>query len=76
MFIESSRKALKEFESRDISDKDIIALLIDGKTLEKEEILICFVVTTKGDKIVLGFAQSNTENNRSIVLHETLFIFN
>ena len=66
MFIESSSKALKKFESRDISDKDIIALLIDGKSLAKEEILICLGVTIKGDKIVLGFAQSNTENSRSI----------
>ena len=66
MFIESSSKALKEFENRDISNKDIIGLLIDGKVLAKEEILICLGITMKGDKIVLGFAQSNTENNRSI----------
>lgn len=66
MFIEASIKALKEFESRDISNKDIIVLLIDGKSLAKEEILICLGITIKGEKIVLGFAQSHTENSRSI----------
>lgn len=66
MFIESSSKALEAFEKRDISGKDIIVLLIDGKSLGDEEILICLGITIKGEKIVLGFAQSNTENNRAI----------
>lgn len=66
MFIESSSKTLKEFEKRDISGKDIIALLIDGKSLGSEEILICLGITIKGEKIVLGFAQSTTENSRAI----------
>ena len=66
MFIESSGKALEEFEKRDISGKDIIVLQIDGKSLRGEEILICLGITIKGEKVVLGFAQSNTENNRAI----------
>jgi transposase-like protein len=66
MFIESSSKALEEFEKRDISRKDIIVLQIDGKSLRGEEIIICLGITIKGEKIVLGFAQSNTENNRAI----------
>jgi putative transposase len=66
MFIESSSKALEEFEKRDISGKDIVVLFIDGKSLAKEEILICLGITIKGDKVVLGFAQSNTENSRAI----------
>lgn len=65
-FIEASEQALKEFESRDISNKDIIALEIDGKTLAKQEILIVLGVTISGEKITLGFAQSCTENNRAI----------
>jgi len=66
MFIESTSKALEEFENRDISDKDIIALIIDGKSLSKQEVIICLGVTIKGDKIVLGFVQSTTENHRAI----------
>jgi len=66
MFIESTSKALEKFESRNFRDKDIIALLIDGKSLSNEEILICLGITIKGEKIVLGFAQSSTENSRAI----------
>lgn len=65
-FIEASEQALKEFESRDISGKDIIAIEIDGKALAKQEILIVLGITMKGEKITLGFAQSHTENNRAI----------
>lgn len=65
-FIEASEQALKEFESRDISNKDIIAIEIDGKTLAKQEILIVLEITMKGEKMTLGFAQSHTENNRAI----------
>jgi len=66
MFIESSSKALSEFEKRDISGKDIVVLLIDGKSIRKEEIIICLGITIEGEKVVLGFVQSNTENNRAI----------
>jgi putative transposase len=66
MFIESTSKALEKFESRNFGDKDIIAILIDGKSLSNEEVLICLGITMKGEKIVLGFAQSSTENSRAI----------
>jgi len=66
MFIEATAKTLKEFENRDISQHDIIALIIDGKSLFKEGVIICMGVTIKGEKIVLGFIQSTTENHRSI----------
>ena len=66
MFIEASSKALEEFENRDISQHDIIALIIDGKSLFKQGIIVCMGVTIKGEKIVLGFIQSTTENSRAI----------
>ncbi|HCN36249.1 MAG TPA: hypothetical protein DIS94_00865 [Bacteroidetes bacterium] len=65
-FIEASAQALKEFQERDLSEKDIIALLIDGKSLAKQRIIIALGVTMEGDKIVLGFIQSSSENSRSI----------
>jgi transposase-like protein len=66
MYIEATAKALEEFESRDISQQDIIALIIDGKSLLKHGIIICMGVTIKGEKMVLGFIQSTTENHRAI----------
>jgi transposase-like protein len=65
-FVEASSKALKEFQERDISSKDIIGLLIDGKSLAKQQIIIGLGITIEGEKIVLGFIQSTSENSRSI----------
>jgi len=65
-FIEASAEALKEFQERDISDKDIIAMLIDGKSLAKHQIVIAMGITMKGEKLVMGFIQSTSENSRAI----------
>lgn len=65
-FIEASAQALKEFQERDLREKDIIAVFIDGKSLAKQRIIITLGVTMEGEKIVLGFIQSSTENSRSI----------
>jgi putative transposase len=65
-FIEASGQALKEFQERDISEKDIIALLVDGKSLAKQQIIIALGITLEGEKLVLGFIQSSGENSRSI----------
>ncbi len=65
-FIEASAQALKEFQERDLSEKDIIALLIDGKSLAKQRIIIALGITIEGEKIALGFIQSTSENGRSI----------
>lgn len=66
MFMESTAKTLKDFGNRNISEKDIVVLIIDGKTLAHQEIIICLGVTIKGEKIVLDFVQSTTENSRAI----------
>ncbi len=65
-FIEASAQALKEFQERDLSEKDIIALLIDGKSLAKQRIIIALGITMEGEKLALGFIQSSSENSRSI----------
>lgn len=65
-FVEVSSKALKEFRSRDISNKEIIGLIIDGKSLYKEQIIMCMGITSEGEKIILDFIQSATENSRSV----------
>jgi putative transposase len=65
-FIEVSTEKLEEFTKRDLSHHDFIALFIDGKYLAKEQIIIVLGVTLKGEKIPLGFIQTNTENSRCI----------
>ena len=65
-FIKAAAEKIKEFEERDISQTDIIALLIDGKSLLRERVIICLGVTMTGEKLVLGFIQSTTENSKAI----------
>lgn len=65
-FIEKSKQRLYEFENRDLSSYEFVALFIDGKSLAKEQIIIALGVTLTGEKIPLGFIQSSTENARSI----------
>lgn len=65
-FIEVSTEKLEEFNKRDFSQHDFIALFIDGKYLAKEQIIIVLGVTLKGEKIPLGFIQTNTENSGCI----------
>jgi transposase-like protein len=65
-FIEQSKEAVKEFNERDLSMNNFIALYIDGKYLAKEQMVIALGVTDQGDKLPLGFIQTNTENSRSI----------
>jgi len=65
-FIEQSAKALEEFEKRDLGLYNFVALVIDGKHLSKENIVIALGVTISGEKIPLGFIQTTTENNKAI----------
>ena len=62
-FIDRTEEKLKEFESRSLAHKQIIALFIDGKYLSREQIIICMGVTLQGEKIPLGFIQTTTENS-------------
>ncbi len=65
-FIKASEQCLKEFEERDISDHKLIAVFIDGKYLMRQQMVIALGITEGGEKIVLGFVQTTTENSRAI----------
>ena len=51
---------------RDLSEYDFVALFIDGKSFAEDEMIIALGVTITGEKIVLGFVQAATENERVI----------
>lgn len=65
-FIEESKKSLEEFESRDLGKYDFIGLVIDGKYLQREQVVIALGITIDGIKIPLGFIHTTTEDNLSI----------
>ena len=61
-FIRASAKKLKEFNARRLEKYDIVAIVIDGKTFAKEQMVIAVGITISGKKILLGFVQTATEN--------------
>ena len=65
-FIEESKKILEEFEGRDLGLYDFIALVVDGKYLSKDNMVIALGVTITGVKIPLGFVQTTTENSEAV----------
>jgi transposase-like protein len=64
--MEESRKQLEEFEKRDLGGYNFVAIVLDGKYLSKEQIVISLGITITGVKIPLGFIQTTTENSKAI----------
>ncbi len=64
-FIRASAKKLAELTQRDLSDYDLVALFLDGKTFGEDQMVIGLGVTLEGEKVVLGFVQTATENERT-----------
>jgi putative transposase len=62
-FIRASSKRLEQFRNRDLSCYDIIAIFIDGKFFAENEMVIALGVTLSGEKVVLGFVETSTENH-------------
>lgn len=63
-FVEASAAKLKEFQERDLSSDDYVALFLDGKTFAEETMVVALGVTLTGDKRFLGFVETSTENER------------
>lgn len=69
-FIKASEEKLKELFERRLNGYDIVCILIDGKHFQSDEMIIALGITMEGEKIILGFVQSATEN--SVVCREFL----
>ncbi|MBN2251633.1 MAG: IS256 family transposase [Candidatus Altiarchaeota archaeon] len=65
-FIETSAKELKSFQERDLSEHDVVAVFLDGKTFADDLMVIALGVTMEGDKVFLGFVQTDTENKAAL----------
>ena len=65
-FIEESASLLEKFTTRDISDEKFLSIIIDGKHLQKSQIVVAFGITEDGRKIVLGYAKMTRKNNRAV----------
>jgi transposase-like protein len=65
-FIQGSARKLKELMERDLSKHDFVALFMDGKSFAEDEVIMVLGVTMRGEKVILGFIQAGTENERVV----------
>ncbi len=63
-FIRASARKLRAFLERRLDRYDMVALLLDGKTFAEDEMVMALGVTVTGEKVLLGFVQTATENER------------
>ena len=63
-FVKATAARLREFQERDLSGLDIVAIVIDGKTFSEDTMVIALGITMEGRKVALGFVQTGTENAR------------
>lgn len=63
-YIRASARQLRALGERRLDSYDLVALLLDGKTFAEDEMVIALGVTLHGQKVVLGFVQTATENTR------------
>lgn len=61
-FKRASARKLAELQERDLSSYDLVGLFLDGKTFGDDEMVIALGVTISGEKVMLGFVQTATEN--------------
>ena len=63
-FIQASAAKLREFQERDLSGEDVVAVVLDGKTFAAATMIIALGITLSGEKRFLGFVETDTENER------------
>ena len=63
-FTQASAKQLKGLQERDLSELDIIAVFLDGKTFADMTMVVAVGITLTGEKHVLGVVETGTENEK------------
>jgi transposase-like protein len=63
-FKRASARKLQELLERRLERYDVVALLLDGKTFAEDEMVAAVGVTITGEKVLLGFVQTATENRK------------
>ena len=61
-FTHASAKQLKGLQERDLSELDLLAIFLDGKTFADMTMVVAVGITLTGEKHVLGFVETGTEN--------------
>ncbi len=61
-FVAASAAQLKAFQERDLSGEDYVAIFLDGKVFADATMVIALGITLTGEKRILGFIETDTEN--------------
>ena len=61
-FIRASTRHLQTLGERRLDQDEFVALVLDGKTFAEDAIVIALGITLQGQKKILGFVQTATEN--------------
>lgn len=61
-YIRATARRLQALQERKLEGYDFVALVLDGKTFADDTMVIALGVTLGGEKVVLGFVQTGTEN--------------
>jgi transposase-like protein len=61
-YIRATARKLEALQERRLDRYDFVVLVIDGKTFTDDTMVIALGVTLGGEKVVLGFVQTGTEN--------------
>ena len=60
-FIQASAATLREFQERDLSGEDVVALFLDGKAFADSTMVLALGITISGEKRFLGFVETDTD---------------
>jgi len=63
-FKRATARQLRALTERRLEGYDLVALLLDGKTFAEDEMVAAVGVTITGEKVLLGFVQTATENRK------------
>lgn len=65
-FKKATAQQLKAFQERDLSQYDVVAMFLDGKSFAEDQMVLALGTLLNGSKVFLGFVQTDTENTRAI----------
>lgn len=63
-FKRATARKLQQLTERRLESYDVVAVLLDGKTFAEDEMVVAVGVTITGEKVLLGFVQTATENRK------------
>jgi putative transposase len=63
-FTQASAQQLQALQDRDLSELDLVAVFLDGKTFADMTMVVAVGITLTGNKRVLGFVETGTENEQ------------